>query len=200
MITNPSEKDEIYLKNVEKIGDSVENIKYIENVLSEEEHSAILEYARNRESWTLEPWDSYTVGRDDLPANIVAMLEKVFAFVHKTATDLYDVKINEFIKKDLILIKFTKGLALYPHIDTDSAESNHIASIYYINDDYVGGEISFPDLNIYIKPKPNSLIFFPGNENYLHEVHTIVAGNRYSSSMWFQFAGSTFNKKAEWYN
>jgi len=28
MITNPSEKDEIYLANVAKIGNSIENIEY----------------------------------------------------------------------------------------------------------------------------------------------------------------------------
>lgn len=200
MIINPSEKDEVYLKNVSKIGNSADNIKYIENVLSEEEHLALLDYVRNRKEWVHEPWDAKTVGRDQMPQNILAMLEKIFEFVQKTATDFYGVEINPFKKSNILLIKFPKGLVLHPHIDTDSAESNHIASIYYINDDYVGGEINFPDHNLKISPKPNSVVFFPGNENYLHEVLTILKGDRYSTSMWFQFAGSTFNKNAEWYN
>jgi len=200
MITNPSEKDEIYLKNVEKIGNSAENIKCVEDVLSKEEHEVLLDYVVNRKLWILEPWDAYTVGMDQLPMNILKMLEKIFAVVHKKATEAYGVDINYFQTDNLALIKFTKGLALYPHVDTKSAESNHIASIYYINDDYIGGELCFPELGVYIKPKPNSLIFFPGNENYLHEVKTIAMGDRYSSSMWFQFTGSTFTKNAEWYN
>ena len=89
---------------------------------------------------------------------------------------------------------------LKPHVDTQSSEENHIAVIYYINNDYIGGEICFPKFNINIKPEPNSLIFFPGNENYLHQVIKVFKGERYSSSMWFQFTGSTFNKKKEWYN
>jgi hypothetical protein len=200
MIKNPSEKDEIYLKNVEKIGNSVENIKYIEDVLSKEEHAVLLDYVLNRSLWIHEPWDAYTVGMDQLPTNILSMLEKIFAVVHKNATETYGVDINYFQTENIALIKFAKGLVLHPHVDTNSAESNHVASIYYINDDYIGGELCFPELNVNIKPKPNSLIFFPGNENYLHEVKTIVEGNRYSSSMWFQFTGSTFNKNAEWYD
>jgi hypothetical protein len=199
MINNPSNKDEVYLKNVEKIGSSAENIRYIENVLSEEEHTVLLEYVKARKEWVHEPWDAKTVGPDQMPQDILNMLEKIFVFVQNTVTDFYDVKINNFKRDNLVLIKFPRGLVLYPHIDTDSVESNHIASIYYINDDYVGGEINFPDYNVKIHPKPNSVVFFPGNENYLHEVLTIRSGDRYSTSMWFQFTGSTFNKNAEWY-
>lgn len=35
MIKNPSAKDEVYLNNVEKIGNSPENIKFVEDVLSD---------------------------------------------------------------------------------------------------------------------------------------------------------------------
>jgi Rps23 Pro-64 3,4-dihydroxylase Tpa1-like proline 4-hydroxylase len=135
-----------------------------------------------------------------LPEEISKMLNSIFELVYKKSVDLYDVAINPFHKSALHLVKFVKGFYLAPHVDTLSSEGNHIASVYYINDDYTGGEINFPDHNLQIKPKPNSLIIFPGNENYLHEVLPIVDNNRYSSAMWLQFTGSTFNKKAEWYN
>jgi hypothetical protein len=200
MITNPSEKDEVYLKNVEKIGNSPDNIVCIENVLSPEDYATLLDFTKNQKLWVLEPWDSYSIGVDKLPANILAMLAKIFRLVWNEATKLYGVEINNFNKENLALLKFEKGLFLRPHIDTESAESNHIASIYYINEDYIGGELCFPDLNINIKPTPNSVIFFPGNENYLHEVRKIISGDRFTSSMWFQFTGSSFTKNAEWYS
>jgi hypothetical protein len=200
MITNPSEKDEVYLKNVEKIGNSPDNIVCIENVLSPEDYATLLDFTKNQELWVLEPWDSYSIGVDKLPPNILAMLAKIFRLVWNEATKLYGVGINNFNKENLALLKFEKGLFLRPHIDTESAESNHIASIYYINEDYIGGELCFPDLNINIKPIPNSVIFFPGNENYLHEVRKIISGDRFTSSMWFQFTGSSFTKNAEWYS
>jgi Rps23 Pro-64 3,4-dihydroxylase Tpa1-like proline 4-hydroxylase len=200
MIENPSEKDEIYLANVAKIGGSTANIQYIENVLPEKDHKAILDYIEIAESWEEEPWRAVTIKSGNLPEEIMDILNKVFELAYKKSVELYDVSINTFNKSGLHLVKFVKGFYLVPHVDTMSSEGNHIASVYYINDDYTGGEINFPDHNLEIKPKPNSLIIFPGNENYLHEVREILDNNRYSSAMWFQFTGSSFNKKAEWYN
>lgn len=200
MITEPTEKDEIYLNNVAKIGNSAENIQYIENVLSKEDHEVLLNYVKTAESWQEQPWLARTIESDSLPKEILEMLNGIFEIVYKKSVDLYDVEINNFYKSALHVVKFVKGFSLGPHVDTLSSEGNHIASVYYINDDYVGGEINFPDHELNIKPKANSLIIFPGNENYLHEVRKIVDNDRYSSAMWFQFTGSTFNKKAEWYN
>jgi hypothetical protein len=200
MIKSPSEKDEIYLANVAKIGNSTDNIQYIEKVLSEEEHTNLLNYVKNARSWEKQPWEAITIESESLPEEILTTLNKVFQLVYKKSVELYNVDINPFHKSAIHLVKFVKGFSLDPHVDTLSSEGNHIASVYYINDDYTGGEINFPDHKLQIKPKPNSLIIFPGNENYLHEVLEIVDNDRYSSAMWFQFTGSSFNKKAEWYN
>lgn len=200
MITNPSEKDEIYLANVEKIGNSIDNIQYVENVLSQEEHAVLLNYVKSADSWKEQPWLARMIESENLPKEIFEILNKTFELVYEKSIDLYDVAINPFHKSALHLVKFVEGFYLVPHVDTLSSEGNHIASVYYINDDYTGGEIDFPDHNLKIKPKANSLIIFPGNENYLHAVHKIANNDRYSSAMWFQFTGSTFNKKAEWYN
>ena len=200
MIKNPSEKDEIYLANVAKIGGSTDNIQYIENVLSEEDHRVLLDYVRSAQSWKEQPWKAITIESENLPEEIREMLNRVFQLVYKKSVELYDVDINPFHKSALHVVKFVKGFNLGPHVDTLSSEGNHIASVYYINDDYTGGEINFPDHKLKIKPKANSLIIFPGNESYLHEVRKIVDNDRYSSAMWLQFTGSTFNKKAEWYN
>ncbi len=199
MIKDPSEKDEIYLTNVAKIGNSITNIQYIENILSQEEHNFIFNFVKTRDLWIREPWDAMSVLYNDIPKEIIDMLNKIFTLAYQKSKNLYNVDINPLDKNRFNLLKFIEGFSLNPHIDTLSVESNHIASIYYINDDYTGGEIVFPNLNLKIKPKANSLIIFPGNENYLHEVLKIVEKERYSSSMWFQFTGSAFNKKREWY-
>lgn len=200
MITDPSEKDEIYLNNVAKIGDSEENIQYVLNVLSKDEHQFLLDFVNNNKFWRRQPWDSESVFHDDLPEEVINILNKVFTLAYEKSKNLYGVDIDPVDKRRFNLLKFSEGMFLKPHVDTQSSEENHIAVIYYINNDYIGGEICFPKFNINIKPEPNSLIFFPGNENYLHQVIKVFKGERYSSSMWFQFTGSTFNKKKEWYN
>jgi len=200
MITTPSEKDEVYLSNVAKIGNSIDNIQYLENVLSKDEHNTILNFVTSYESWGEEPWNAMSILYDKIPKEILEMLYKVFMIAHQKSIDLYGVQINPLDRYKFNLFKFVEGFSLNPHIDTLSVESNHIASVYYINDDYTGGEINFPDHNLKIKPKANSLIIFPGNENYTHEVYKVVGKDRYSSSKWFQFTGSNFNKKNEWYD
>jgi hypothetical protein len=200
MITDPSEKDEIYLNNVAKIGNSMENVQYIYNILSESEHNLILNYVESTEDWLIQPWGSESVKYEKIPQEVLDALTKVFKLANELAKKKYGVEINPVDGDKINLLKFTRGMSLVPHIDTESSEGNHIAVIYYINNDYIGGEICFPDLHINIKPDPNTLVIFPGNENYLHEVRTVYEGKRYTSSMWFQFTGSTFNKKKEWYD
>ena len=70
MIKNPSEKDDIYLANVAKIGDSVENILYIENILSEEEHAILLNFVKTRDEGNDEPWLAKTVRSSEIPEEI----------------------------------------------------------------------------------------------------------------------------------
>lgn len=52
------------------------------------------------------------------------------------------------------------------------------AVLLYLNEDYQGGEIYFPEYGLEIKPEKNELIFFPGTEYYLHGVKEVVSGHR----------------------
>jgi hypothetical protein len=60
----------------------------------------------------------------------------------------------------------------FPHYD--------IAGLFYINDDYEGGELYFPEQNIQFKPKAGAAYFFPGDKNYIHGVTEITKGTRYT--------------------
>jgi 2OG-Fe(II) oxygenase superfamily len=56
------------------------------------------------------------------------------------------------------------------------------ASIIYLNDDYEGGEIYFPDINVTYKPAAGTLLFFPGALR--HGVRA-ARGVRYTSPSWY---------------
>lgn len=62
-----------------------------------------------------------------------------------------------------------------PHCE--EKDCGHVA-IIYLNDDYVGGEIAFRDLDIIYKPNKGDIIFFNGE--ITHEVKEITEGYRYT--------------------
>jgi len=84
---------------------------------------------------------------------------------------------------DRIPIKaWNEGQSMGPHFDgQDGNKDLAFSLVAYVNDDYEGGEISFPNHNVTIKPKAGSLIMFPSQEPYIHEVKPIVSGTRYMS-------------------
>lgn len=76
--------------------------------------------------------------------------------------------------------KWNVGMSMGPHCDNFDGHSNLSFSIVlYLNDDYEGGEINFPNQNIKIKPKPGSLIMFPSHQPFIHEVLPVTSGSRY---------------------
>jgi predicted 2-oxoglutarate/Fe(II)-dependent dioxygenase YbiX len=59
------------------------------------------------------------------------------------------------------------------------------AALTYLNDDYEGGEIYFPEYDMEIKPKAGTLVFFPGSDLYMHGVRPITSGTRYAIMTFF---------------
>jgi hypothetical protein len=68
------------------------------------------------------------------------------------------------------------GVDLMSHTDDHTDPSISYAAIIYINDDYNDGELFFKNLDIQLKPKPKTLLLFPGNEKYEHGVKTVAEG------------------------
>jgi hypothetical protein len=59
------------------------------------------------------------------------------------------------------------------------------AGFLYLNDDFKGGLLKFPDQDIEIKPQVGMLAVFDGGFNNMHEVSLITSGVRYTiGSFW----------------
>lgn len=169
------------------LGNSVKNIQVTENILFEQEHAKLFEYVLGIDSWEVQPWGVRFVASHNISREIVDILGKVFQIAHKKCIDSYNVQLNPFENKQIPLIRFEKGYSMNEHADT----TGDFAALYYINDDYDGGEINFMDHGLKIKPKANSLITFPSNADYWHEVLETTGKERYSSTLWFHLAGSS---------
>ena len=59
-----------------------------------------------------------------------------------------------------------------------------ISFVFYLNDQYGGGELEFGDLGLTIKPKKGMMIAFPSYKEFAHRVHPVTWGHRYSLVSW----------------
>ena len=147
-----------------------------------------VEYHANLKYFCMEKF-----GRDDVE-NLVAegkfeitqnWKDKNFNILHhEIQRPLYDVVNSMVVKADpeLILSGFATiqrmqaGVELKSHTDQKTDPSIKYATIVYINDDYADGELFFPNLDIQLKPKAGTMLFFPGNEEYEHGVKHVGDG------------------------
>lgn len=91
---------------------------------------------------------------------------------------------------DTIQVVRWDGQEMPPHQDDrhpDGSPHNtpwrEWASITYLNDDYEGGEIYFPDIGLTYKPVAGTLLFFEGSLR--HGVRAVAQGVRYTSPSWY---------------
>lgn len=73
-----------------------------------------------------------------------------------------------------VIKRYTAGGYLGEHHDDETNKEIRSAINFYINDDYDGGELYFKNQDILFRPKANSLVVFPGNIDYTHEVKPVI--------------------------
>ncbi len=135
--------------------------------------------------------------------------ESLYNAVETSLKKYYDVypRAEKNIKsqeKFVKLLKYYPGSFMPAHSD-HGITSRTISSVLYLNDNYSGGELYFPYFDITFKPKAGSVILFPSNFMYVHEVKTITDGIRYSFPNWFhnlekQLLPENPNSKTELWN
>jgi predicted 2-oxoglutarate/Fe(II)-dependent dioxygenase YbiX len=99
-----------------------------------------------------------------------------------------------FVESFFVACLFS-GDSHIPHADNEQRERgrwvpNHTpqrdyTGLAYLNDDFTGGELVFPDLDVVIAPKPGLLVAFPSNHKFVHAVPKVLSGKRYSLPVWF---------------
>jgi hypothetical protein len=95
-------------------------------------------------------------------------------------------KIEQEIKNDepYGLLRYSGGEQYGFHYDGGTDSKRSISVLIYLNDNYEGGEIEFPNFNLKIKPKAGTLILFPSNYAYGHIAHPVTSGTKYVIVTW----------------
>lgn len=104
-----------------------------------------------------------------------------------------NVEANIFFKDDLTPLKF--AIHSYKEYSQQKPHEDKYpyASILYLTDEYVGGELYFPNQKISFKPNHKSLYLFVGMDNP-HGVSEIVSGERYTIVTFWGGEKETLNK------
>lgn len=105
----------------------------------------------------------------------IAVSKCILDFIKKTG-----IKIKE--REPWEVLKYEKGQMVTWHCDDGEVHPSKVSFVYYINDDYEGGEIQFKN-KVYtmpIKPSKDSLIIFPSGIDYIHRVLPVTEGTKYS--------------------
>jgi Rps23 Pro-64 3,4-dihydroxylase Tpa1-like proline 4-hydroxylase len=89
------------------------------------------------------------------------------------------------VEEGWVILKYEEGDFFKVHTDSSRRYPRQVSSVYYLNDDYEGGELHFPFLNITIKPAASELIFFPSTNLFSHEARPISKGVKYSMANWY---------------
>jgi hypothetical protein len=186
-------------------GDSADNIVSLENFMTEEELEYLDNFARTNEVWDYTEshynedgvciydasfWENRVASMRSLQASDPAVIGIIEGMQKRLK-----IEVDKFLHVDALatppaVVRWFPGQHQNPHADKELHEGDQrgkpndfphydIAGLFYLNDDYEGGELYFPNQGIQFKPKRGSAYFFPGDMNYIHGVTQVTSGIRY---------------------
>jgi hypothetical protein len=187
-------------------GDSPENIVSLDNFIREDELNILNNFIRNNKVWDITETHYNENGTVIYDSNYWADRVITYPNISKIDASIIDtiegmvarlkIEVDSYFSVDAAptspaMVRWLPGQFQMPHADKelhsgpDAGQPNDfpwydIAGLFYINDDYEGGELYFPNQGIQFKPKSGSAYFFPGDMNYIHGVSEIKSGIRYT--------------------
>lgn len=202
-------------------GNSKDMIVELENFMTEEEIIFLENSARNITIWDItethynengtviydsEYWKDRVATRPSLDKNdpkIGPVIENLFKRLKPIIENFYSVKAEP---TGQTIVRWLPGQRQNPHADKelhdgpDAGLPNDfpyydLASLFYLNDDYEGGELYFPLQGVQFKPKKGAAYFFPGDKNFIHGVTEIKSGIRYTCPFFWTILEHTGDKK-----
>lgn len=195
----------VYYTNV------IKNPQKIIDVVEELENRYLIDKPGINQT-SVKPWVPWTYGEGknmltfnmqkfipqlkDIPENDIYKEEQ--KFISSELFGALDIAFNHYTKElypfaekniksreaTMHLLKYEKTGHLPAHQD-QGISTRVLSVLLYLNDNYEGGEIEFRHSNLSIKPDPGSILFFPSNFLYVHEVHPITNGIRYALPNWY---------------
>jgi predicted 2-oxoglutarate/Fe(II)-dependent dioxygenase YbiX len=100
------------------------------------------------------------------------------------------LKIEYIDPMPVSISKYRTGADMGPHVDDYGQDGvlPLMSAVIYLNDDYEGGELSFPEQDVMIKPEAGSIIVFPSVEPFYHQSMPLKTGTKYMvPAFWIKY-------------
>lgn len=170
------------------------NINIINNYLDRFTLNALQEYARSESV----PW----VDTGDIWAGRFVHLHLIDNVAIKEIIETISTDVAELIAQNTgdkvavetcQLVRWRIGDQLDPpHADAENLDGSkhpypqrHYSALVYLNNDFEGGQIFFPNHNLTPEINPGMLVQFTGKAEDLHGVTRVMSGIRYTIVMFF---------------
>lgn len=89
-----------------------------------------------------------------------------------------------YMPEKFYIRKYDVGAYMGPHIDVSRKEKSTVSMVIYLNDNYEGGKINFPELGLSVKPEAGSAVVFESS-SILHEPEATKSGVKYVIPLFF---------------
>jgi hypothetical protein len=168
-------------------------IYYIENILSEKDLKTLQEFAKNDNDWNS---TNALTGKGETThyerpevaiksLNNVIEIKQIYIemfnnFIIPAEPNL-NINMSPTIHRTLSKQTSNPGStwSMRPHVDERGDSNIKKGLVYYLNDDFEGGEIVYINKKIKHKPIANSMIIHLATEEYEHGVELVNKGTRY---------------------
>jgi hypothetical protein len=88
-------------------------------------------------------------------------------------------------------VRYGTGQHFGLHTDHGFSYNCTVSSVMYLNDDYEGGELWFPFIDVTFKPSYGDIIFFPSTYIYAHASKAVTSGVKYAAVTMFDYNDRT---------
>jgi len=141
----------------------------IKNFLTNEECLSLLKEADNSDDWKIQ---NENTGIFILKSKN----HKLMVDIHHRVAELFDKKYHTQMIR--MIHKTNQDSFWEEHSDNSGGREIVYGVVIYLNDNFDGGELVYPESQTSIKPEAGMLVYHPGDQK--HKVSKVISGNRYT--------------------
>jgi hypothetical protein len=210
IIENLNRKDFNYLKDEPNtkgnLGITYNRIVEIPNFISDDTAASMVKYFNFcEEQWG--PIAFYGSKGMGLPAEDenfakFGLQERFFEILRNKFKEAVEIVFEEEVRPNTSHAqKWDVGGFANPHSDNSDKDGvpsafaiNKYVGILYLNDNYEGGNLYFPEHDISFKPNKNSYYVFCGGVENIHGVTEILSGTRYTMVSFWDYKDAEYDQ------